>query len=152
VDDVQLMTLALAQAEIAARAGEVPVGAVLMSRDGSLLVACHNRREMDQDPTAHAEMLAIRQAAQTLGRWRLTETVLAVTLEPCLMCAGAIILARIDRLIYGASDPKGGAVHTLFETLDDARLNHQVTVQGGILAGASRDLLQDFFRARRGLR
>ncbi|MCL4521745.1 MAG: tRNA adenosine(34) deaminase TadA [Firmicutes bacterium] len=149
MDDVQLMRLALEQAEVAARVGEVPVGAVLMSSSGLVIARNYNRRESDHDPTAHAEMLTIREAAEILGRWRLTGTVLAVTLEPCLMCAGAIILARISRLIYGASDPKTGAVSSLFTTLNDSRLNHQVVVEGGLLAESSRELLQAFFRERR---
>ncbi len=149
MDDVQLMRLALEQAEVAARVGEVPVGAVLMSSSGLVIARNYNRRESDHDPTAHAEMRTIREAAEILGRWRLTGTVLAVTLEPCLMCAGAIILARISRLIYGASDPKTGAVSSLFTTLNDSRLNHQVVVEGGLLAESSRELLQAFFRERR---
>ncbi len=149
MDDVQLMRLALEQAEVAARVGEVPVGAVLMSSSGLVIARNYNRRESDHDPTAHAEMLTIREAAQILGRWRLTGTVLAVTLEPCLMCAGAIILARISRLIYGASDPKTGAVSSLFTALNDSRLNHQVVVEGGLLGERSRELLQGFFRERR---
>jgi tRNA(adenine34) deaminase len=149
MDDEQLMRLALEQAEVAASVGEVPVGAVLMSSSGLVIARNYNRRESDHDPTAHAEMLTIREAAEILGRWRLTGTVLAVTLEPCLMCAGAIILARISRLIYGASDPKTGAVSSLFTTLNDSRLNHQVVVEGGLLAESSRELLQAFFRERR---
>jgi tRNA(adenine34) deaminase len=149
MDDEQLMRLALEQAEVAASVGEVPVGAVLMSSSGLVIARNYNRRESDHDPTAHAEMLTIREAAEILGQWRLTGTVLAVTLEPCLMCAGAIILARISRLIYGASDPKTGAVSSLFTTLNDSRLNHQVVVEGGLLAESSRELLQAFFRERR---
>ena len=150
MDDIELMQLALEQAERAARVGEVPVGAVLASSDGMIIACSYNQRESAHDPTAHAEMLVIREASKALGRWRLTGTVLAVTLEPCLMCAGAAVLARIDRLIYGAPDPKAGAVASLFTTLNDSRLNHQVAVQGGVLAEASRALLQNFFRVRRG--
>ena len=149
MDDVQRMQRALDQANRAAQAGEVPVGAVLFSHDGRMLASNHNRRETDQDPCAHAEILVIRQAAQAIGQWRLTGATLAVTLEPCLMCAGAIILARIERLIYGASDPKAGAVISLYRALDDPRLNHQVMVEGGILADQSRELLQRFFHERR---
>ena len=144
------MEFALEEAEVGACAGEVPVGAVLVRRvDGSILARAHNRREEDADPTAHAEMLAIREAAFRLGAWRLTGTVLAVTLEPCLMCAGAIILARIDRLVYGADDPKAGAVRSLYQAVTDPRLNHRVEVSSGVLAEESSALLKRFFQARR---
>ncbi len=144
------MEVALREAEEAARAGEVPVGAVLVRReDGQILARAHNRREADGDPTAHAELLAIREAARHVGTWRLTGTVLAVTLEPCLMCAGAMILARIDRLLFGADDPKAGAVFSLYQTVTDPRLNHRLEVVSGILAEDSSRLLKRFFQARR---
>ncbi|OLZ11135.1 tRNA-specific adenosine deaminase [Sulfobacillus thermosulfidooxidans] len=143
------MELALQEAKNAAQSGEVPVGAVLIREDGTVLAKNHNRREQDHDPTAHAELLVIREAAQKLGGWRLNGTTLLVTLEPCIMCAGAIILSRIDRLIYATPDPKGGAVHSLYQTLSDARLNHQVEVISGLQQEAAQNLLREFFRARR---
>jgi len=143
-----LMRAALAQARLAESAGDVPVGAVV-ARDGNILAAAHNRRIVDADPTAHAEMLAIRAAAEALGDWRLTGCTLAVTLEPCCMCAGAIVLARIDRLVYGAADPKAGAVRTLYQICDDQRLNHTVEVVGGVLADECGRLLTEFFRRQR---
>ena len=144
------MAAALAQADLAAAAGDVPVGAVIV-RDGRIMAAGHNRRIVDADPTAHAEMLAIRAAARRIGDWRLAGCSLVVTLEPCCMCAGAIVLARIDRLVYGASDPKAGAVETLFRICTDTRLNHQVQVVGGILADQCGERLRRFFRRQRDL-
>ena len=144
------MAAALAQADLAAAAGDVPVGAVIV-RDGRIMAAGHNRRIVDADPTAHAEMLAIRAAARELGDWRLDGCCLVVTLEPCCMCAGAIVLARIDRLVYGAGDPKAGAVETLFRICTDTRLNHQVEVVGGILADQCGERLRRFFRRQRDL-
>lgn len=142
------MEIALAQAALAAEAGETPIGAVLVC-DGQVVAATHNRRESDNDPTAHAELLALREGARRLGRWRLTGCTLYVTLEPCLMCAGAIVLARIDRLVYGATDPKAGAVTSLFAAVTDERLNHRAQVTGGVLAEKCGTLLTEFFRARR---
>jgi len=143
-----LMRLALAQARLAEAAGDVPIGAVI-ARDGKVIAAAHNRRIIDADPTAHAELLAIRAAAKVIGDWRLTGCTLAVTLEPCPMCAGAIVLARISRLIYGSADPKAGAVETLYRLCTDDRLNHRVEVVGGVLAGPCGKLLSDFFRRQR---
>jgi len=142
------MELALAQARQAIEVGETPIGAVLV-HEGAVLAAAHNRREIDFDPTAHAEMLVLRAAAQTLGRWRLSGCTLYVTLEPCAMCAGALVLARIDRLVFGAHDPKAGAVESLYRLVDDARLNHRVQVTGGVLAEACGSMLSEFFRAKR---
>jgi len=142
------MELALAQARQAIEIGETPIGAVLV-HENEVLAAAHNRREIDPDPTAHAEMLVLRAAAQTLGRWRLNGCTLYVTLEPCAMCAGALVLARIDRLVFGARDPKAGAVESLYRLVDDARLNHRVQVTGGVLAEACGSMLSEFFRAKR---
>lgn len=149
MDDAAWMELALAQAKAAMAAGEVPVGAVLVNAEG-LLAADHNRRESLRDPTAHAELLVIRRAAELLGAWRLVGTTLYVTLEPCAMCTGAMVLARIDQVVYGAADPKGGAIHSVFHLADDPRLNHRLRVVAGVEAAASTRLLRQFFRARRG--
>ncbi|MCP9452082.1 MAG: tRNA adenosine(34) deaminase TadA [Nitrospira sp.] len=148
--DRHFMHQALELAQSAFRAGEVPVAAVLV-RQGQILASAHNLRESRQDPTAHAEMLAIRSAAEHLRSWRLTDSTLYVTLEPCLMCAGAIIQARIARLVFGAWDPKAGACGSLFDIPAERRLNHRVEVSGGILEEESRELLQEFFRLRRRL-
>ena len=142
------MRLALAEARQALEADEVPVGAVAVA-DGRLIGRAHNQRELLRDPTAHAEMLALTQAAEALGRWRLTGVTLYVTLEPCAMCAGAMVLARIGRLVYGARDPKAGAVVSLYQLLSDERLNHRVPSDGGVLAEECGALLQEFFRKRR---
>jgi tRNA(adenine34) deaminase len=143
--DDAMMRLARAEAERAADAGDVPVGAVLVDASGALLAAGRNRREADQDPTAHAELVAIRAAAQRLGHWRLEGATLYATLEPCPMCAGGLVNARVARLVYGCADPKAGAVDTLFAIGRDERLNHRVTVVSGVLAAASADLLRSFF-------
>jgi tRNA(adenine34) deaminase len=142
------MREALALARAAADAGEVPIGAVALF-DGELVGRGANRREGDRDPTAHAEIQAIREAAALLGRWRLTGVTLVVTLEPCAMCAGAMVLARIDRLVFGASDPKAGAVGSLMDLSRDPRLNHRFEVERGLLAEECGDVLRAFFRARR---
>src|SRR5690606_30835015 len=127
--DTAMMHRALAQAERAAEMGEVPVGAVVYRRaDGAVLAEAHNRRETDADPTAHAEMLAVRAAAHAVGTWRLDGCAMAVTLEPCPMCAGALINSRIDRLVYGAADPKMGCVHSMYQLCTDARFNHRLEV------------------------
>jgi tRNA(adenine34) deaminase len=146
--DEQFMRLALAQARLARDVGEVPVGAVVV-QDGGILSAAHNRPISGQDPSAHAEMLAIRQAAARLGNYRLTGATLYVTLEPCIMCAGAMIQARVIRLVYGAADPKGGAVASLYRLLQDGRLNHRVDVTGGILEEICAEILSGFFRGKR---
>jgi tRNA(adenine34) deaminase len=128
---------------------DVPVGAVILDEAGTVLARARNRREADRDPTAHAEMIAIRQAARALGSWRLTGLTLVVTLEPCTMCAGAVTLARLGRLVYGAEDPKAGAVGSLWDVLRDRRLNHRPEVIGGVLAEECGAVLSEFFAARR---
>jgi tRNA(adenine34) deaminase len=128
---------------------DVPVGAVILDAEGTIVARGRNRREADRDPTAHAEMVAIRQAADVVGSWRLTGLTLVVTLEPCTMCAGAVILARLDRLVYGAEDPKAGAVGSLWDVVRDRRLNHRPEIIGGVLAGECGAVLREFFAARR---
>ena len=143
------MTRALELAESAASRGEVPVGAVL-TKDHEIVAEGHNLTVTSNDPTAHAEVVVIREAAQKLGDWRLTGCTLYVTLEPCAMCSGALVLSRLRRLVFGASDPKAGMVGSLGNLVQDERLNHRIEVTGGTLADVSGDLLKDFFRARRG--
>jgi tRNA(adenine34) deaminase len=147
--DERWMRAAIAEAEKALEHDDVPVGAVLV-HEGELVGAGHNERELRQDPTAHAEMIAIRAAAARLGSWRLLDTVLYVTLEPCAQCAGAIVLARIPQVIYGTADPKAGAAGSVLDVLDEPRLNHRPEVASGLLADECSDLLVAFFRARRG--
>lgn len=146
--DEAYMRLALEEAEAAAEEGEVPIGAVVVC-DGRVIARAHNRRETDADPSAHAEFTAMVAAARALGRWRLTGCTVYVTLEPCLMCAGLMVNARVDRCVFGAADPKGGAVGTLFDVSHDPRLNHEFEVTGGVLADEAAGLLRAFFRARR---
>jgi tRNA(adenine34) deaminase len=146
------MRLALAEASTPGPAGvpeDIPVGAVILDEAGSVVARARNRREADHDPTAHAEIVAIRQAAGALGRWRLTGLTLVVTLEPCPMCAGAVTAARLARLVYGAADPKAGAAGSLWDLLRDTRLNHRPEVIGGVLAPECGTLLRDFFATRR---
>lgn len=143
-----LMAAAVEQARKADAAGDVPVGAVV-AREGQIIAAEHNRRIIDADPTTHAEMLAIRSAAAAVGDWRLNGCTLAVTLEPCCMCAGAAVLARLDRVVYGATDPKAGAMKTLYQIGSDDRLNHRLEVISGVLADECGALLTDFFRRQR---
>jgi tRNA(adenine34) deaminase len=138
--------LRLAQAALAE--DEVPVGCVIV-HEGRAVGRAHNQRETLRDPTAHAEMIAITQAAEALGSWRLHGCTLYVTLEPCAMCAGAMVLARIDRLVYGATDPKAGAVESVFRLLDEPRLNHRIPVTPGVLAEACGAILSEFFRRKR---
>jgi tRNA(adenine34) deaminase len=142
------MLLALDQARLAARHGDVPVGAVVIDQAGNALAAAGNEREIRHDPTAHAELLALREASRRLQSWRLTGLTLVVTLEPCTMCAGALVLARVARLVFGAFDPKAGAVSSLFDVLRDPRLNHRVEVRGGVLEAECSALLKDFFADR----
>lgn len=142
------MRQAIAKALEAQAIDEVPVGAVVV-RDGTILAASHNERERLRDPTAHAEMIAITQAAAAVGGWRLDECTLYVTLEPCPMCAGAILQARLKTLVYGADDPKAGAVRSLYQLLNDHRLNHEVVVVSGVLADECGQLLSDFFIQKR---
>jgi len=143
------MEMALEEALIAAAEEEVPVGAVIVSFQKGVIGRAHNQREMLHDPTAHAEMLAITQAAAALRSWRLDDCVLYVTLEPCPMCAGAIVQARLPLLVYGATDPKAGACGTLYQIPTDARLNHRAQVLGGVLAGRCAAVLSDFFAEKR---
>jgi tRNA(adenine34) deaminase len=145
MDDRGWMRVALGEAERAAAAGEVPVGAAVVSAAGELLAAAHNRRESDQDPLAHAEVLAIRAAAARLGGWRLDGATMYVTLEPCAMCAGALVLARVRRLVFGAADPKAGYCGSLGDLTRDQRLNHRLEVASGLLADECGALLRDFF-------
>ena len=142
------MRLALREAERATEHDDVPIGAVVV-RDGEVVGAAGNERELRSDPTAHAEVLAVREAAQALGSWRIPDSVLYVTLEPCPMCAGAIILARIPRVVYGATDPKAGAAGSVLDVLGEPRLNHRPEVAGGLLAEESAVLLASFFETRR---
>lgn len=142
------MALALREAHRALEHDDVPVGAVVVC-DGEVVGLSHNERELRQDPTAHAEVLAIRESARRLGSWRLLGCSLYVTLEPCAMCAGAIVLARIPRVLYGADDPKAGAAGSVLDVLDDPHLNHRPLVDGGLLAEESAVLLREFFARRR---
>lgn len=146
--DNAYMQEALNEARAAAAAGEVPIGAVLV-HDGKIITRSGNRTIRDCDPTAHAEIVVLRKAARVLGNYRLAQTTLYVTVEPCSMCAGAMIQARIPRLVYGANDPKGGAVRTCFQILSDPRLNHQVEVTFGVLAPECAAVIQAFFTERR---
>ena len=148
--DAYWMTRALEQAMIAATADEVPVGAVIV-RDSAVIAAASNQRESLRDPTAHAEMIAITQAAAAIDDWRLERATLYVTLEPCVMCSGAILQSRIPRIVFGALDPKGGAVCSLYQLLEDARLNHQCTITGGVLAEPCGRVLTEFFQSKRAL-
>jgi len=144
------MRLALAEAEAALAEDEVPIGAIIV-HSGRVIAAAHNQREQLHDPTAHAEMIAITQAAESLSSWRLEGCTLYVTLEPCAMCAGAIVQARIPVVVYGAVDPKAGAVNTLYQLLTDRRLNHTCQVVSGVLAAQCGDILSRFFQAQRRL-
>jgi tRNA(adenine34) deaminase len=146
--DIQFMQEALADARASAAAGEVPIGAVLV-HNGKILARSGNRTIRDNDPTAHAEIIVLREAAHLIGNYRLAGTTLYVTIEPCSMCAGAMIQARVPRLVYGADDPKGGAVRSCFEILSHPGLNHQVAVTSGILAPECAAILQSFFAERR---
>jgi tRNA(adenine34) deaminase len=147
-NDLEFMQLALGEARASAEAGEVPIGAVL-TREGKVIAKSGNRTIRDCDPTAHAEMVVLREAARLLGNYRLADTTLYITLEPCAMCSGAVIQARIPRLVYAADDLKGGAFRSCFEILTSSKLNHRVTVVPGICAEESAVLLQSFFVARR---
>jgi len=143
------MLLALEQAALALAFGDVPVGAVVVGPSGDVVGTGCNERERTGDPTAHAEVLALRAAAAALGTWRLPGCTLVVTLEPCTMCAGALVLARVDRVVYGCADPKAGAVGSLWDVVRDRRLNHRPEVIGGVLEDPSAALLRDFFRDHR---
>jgi tRNA(adenine34) deaminase len=148
LDDVAAMRLALAEADAAIAHDDVPVGAVVV-RDGVVIAARHNERELTGDPTAHAEILALRDAAALVGHWRLLDCTLYVTLEPCTMCAGALVNARLQRLVFAATDPKAGAVVSLAQVCNDPRLNHHVDVVAGMLADEASTQLKRFFAARR---
>lgn len=143
------MRRALAEASAAEAHGDVPIGAVILGPDGELLAAAGNERELTGDPTAHAEVVAIRRAAERLGEWRLTGCTLVVTLEPCTMCAGAIVGARIEHLVFGAFDEKAGAVASLWDVVRDPRLNHRPAVTSGVLEAECGQILADFFAAKR---
>lgn len=149
--DEGFMRLALDEARAAAAEDEVPIGAVVVC-DGRVVARAHNRRELDEDPSAHAEFRAMVDASRALGRWRLTGCTVYVTLEPCLMCAGLMVNARVDRCVYGAPDPKGGALGTLYDVSHDVRLNHEFQVTPGVLQGECAAVLREFFRAKRAAR
>jgi tRNA(Arg) A34 adenosine deaminase TadA len=146
--DEDFMRLALAEAEKAAACGETPVGAVLVLA-GEVVAGAHNMRETWQDPTAHAETIVLREAAARLGRWRLSDATLYVTLEPCLMCAGALVLARINRLVYGCRDPKAGALGSVYDVVRDGRLNHRYRITPEVLEAECRQVISGFFEKRR---
>jgi tRNA(adenine34) deaminase len=149
-DDARWMAVAIDEARAALGSGDVPVGAVVVGLDGEVVGRGHNARERDHDPTAHAEVVALRAASDRLGRWRLDDCTLVVTLEPCLMCAGATVLARVPRLVLGAWDPKAGACGSQWDVVRDRRLNHRVEVVGGVLEDECGALLREFFGERRG--
>jgi tRNA(adenine34) deaminase len=146
--DEHFMRLALREARLALEHDDVPIGAVVV-KDGEVIGAGHNERELREDPTAHAEILALREAAAKVGSWRVLESVLYVTLEPCAMCAGAIVLARVPRVVWGTDDPKAGAAGSIMDVLRHPRLNHRPEATGGLLADESAELIVDFFRSRR---
>ncbi len=148
-DTAAAMRAALLEARSALDRDEVPIGAVVLDPSGAILAAAHNEREAAHDPTAHAEVVALRRAAAVLGDWQLTGCTLAVTLEPCTMCAGAVVLARVARLVFGAWDPKAGAVGSLWDVVRDRRLNHRPEVVAGVLADECAALLAEFFASRR---
>jgi tRNA(adenine34) deaminase len=145
------MRLALGQAVLTAASGDVPVGAVVVDSSGDVIGAGFNAREASGDPTAHAEIVALRAAAASVGGWRLAGCTLVVTLEPCTMCAGALVLARVDRVVFGAVDPKAGAVGSLWDVVRDRRLNHRPEVTSGVLEAECGELLRSFFEGRRGV-
>jgi tRNA(adenine34) deaminase len=148
ITDSETMQAALDEARAAEAAGEVPIGAVVV-RDGAIIARGQNRVLRDKDPTAHAEVIAVRAAAEAIGNYRLSGCTLVATLEPCAMCAGALIHARVDRLVYGAADPKAGAAGSVLSVVNHPALNHQMTVQGGVMAEESASLLRGFFQQRR---
>jgi tRNA(adenine34) deaminase len=146
--DEHFMGLAIEQAKLAEALEEVPIGCII-AEGGRVIAAEFNRREIDHDPLAHAEILAIRKASEVLGRWRLSGCAMYVTLEPCVMCSGAIVLSRLDRVVYGASDAKAGAVESLYRILGDERLNHRPPTTGGVLGDRCAEMLSEFFRRKR---
>ena len=149
MDDVEAMRAALVEAQAAAASGEVPIGAVVLDASGAVIAVAHNEREAGDDPTAHAEVVALRRAGTALGSWHLDGCTLVVTLEPCTMCAGALVLARVSRLVFGAWDPKAGAVGSLWDVVRDRRLNHRPEVKAGVSADECGSLIADFFEQRR---
>ena len=149
MDDVSAMRAALVEAQAAAASGEVPIGAVVLDASGAVIAVAHNEREAGCDPTAHAEVVALRRAGAALGSWHLDGCTLVVTLEPCTMCAGALVLARVSRLVFGAWDPKAGAVGSLWDVVRDRRLNHRPEVVAGVSADECGSLIADFFEQRR---
>jgi tRNA(adenine34) deaminase len=149
VSDLDIMRLALVEAGRALEHDDVPIGAVAVAGD-VVIAAAHNERELRKDPTAHAEILALRAAAERLGRWRLNDVTLYVTLEPCPMCAGALVAARVWRVVYGASDERAGAAYSLYNIVQDPRLNHECHLTSGLLADECASVIQEFFRAKRG--
>jgi tRNA(adenine34) deaminase len=148
LDDAAAMRRAIAEALAASQHDDVPIGAIVV-RDGQVVSARHNERELTGDPTAHAEVLALRDAAEVVGHWRLLDCTLYVTLEPCVMCAGALVNSRIGRVVYGATDPKAGAIESLYRVCADERLNHRPPVTAGVLADECGALLKAFFKSRR---
>ena len=148
-DDASFMRLALAEAEAALEHDDVPIGAVIVRGDDDVLARARNERELRGDPTAHAEILALRAASEKVGTWRLEGTTMYVTLEPCPMCAGALVLARVERLVYGPQDPRAGAAYSLYNIVQDPRLNHQVELTTEVLAEECADLLRTFFEGKR---
>jgi tRNA(adenine34) deaminase len=149
-DDAEAVRAALVEARTALGLGEVPIGAVVLDPSGAVIASAHNERELGDDPTAHAEVVALRRAGEVVGSWRLDGCTLAVTLEPCTMCAGAIVLSRIGRLVFGAWDPKAGAVGSLWDVVRDRRLNHRPEVAAGVREQECGELLAGFFAAKRG--
>ena len=149
MDDVSAMRAALVEAQAAAASGEVPIGAVVLDASGAVIAVAHNEREAGDDPTAHAEVVALRRAGIALGSWHLDGCTLVVTLEPCTMCAGALVLARVSRLVFGAWDPQAGAVGSLWDVVRDRRLNHRPEVTAGVSADECGSLIADFFEQRR---
>ncbi len=149
MDWQQVMRMALDEASWAAKVGDVPVGAVLLDAKGAVLAENHNRREVEHDPTAHAEILVLREAAHRLGGWRVVGGTLVVTLEPCAMCAGASVLARIDRIVMATLDPKAGAIESVYQLARDSRFNHQIEIVSGVLADEAQAQLTQFFQTRR---
>ena len=149
VDDAAAVRAALTEARAALALGEVPIGAVVLDPAGEVIASAHNEREADDDPTAHAEIVALRRAGEALGSWHLDGCTLAVTLEPCTMCAGAVVLARVARLVFGAWDPKAGAVGSLWDVVRDRRLNHRPEVVAGVCEDECSRLLADFFAGKR---
>jgi tRNA(adenine34) deaminase len=148
----ELMQLAIAEARLADSEDEVPIGAVVWHEPSQRIIGRgHNTREQGCDPVAHAEIVALQQAARALGHWRVTDSILVVTLEPCPMCAGAIVNSRVPKLIYGCDDPKAGAVRTLYTICDDPRLNHRVHIESGVMSDACAELLRAFFRRQRAM-